>query len=112
LILVVDDEPALRDAVAGLLADAGYRVAVAWNGADALARWERDPPELVLSDVMMPGLDGLGLVRALRARGDATPVILTSAAGAPIGGPAGVAWLPKPVDPDALLRLVAEQLRA
>ena len=77
LVLVVDDNADMRDYIAALLADE-YRVETAPDGAVALERARARPPDLVLTDVMMPHLDGFGLLRALqedraavqRARGD------------------------------------------
>gem|GEM_PF-64629 len=80
-ILLVDDNADLRTYVAGLLGRVFPHVETATNGKDALERARAQPPDLVLSDVMMPGLDGFGLVRALRADKDtrAIPIILLSA---------------------------------
>ncbi|KFE71454.1 ATP-binding protein [Hyalangium minutum] len=80
-ILLVDDNADLRIYVAGLLGRAFPHVETATNGNDALERARAHPPDLVLSDVMMPGMDGFGLVRALRASEDtrAIPIILLSA---------------------------------
>jgi signal transduction histidine kinase/CheY-like chemotaxis protein len=66
-VLVVDDNADMRDYAARLLRAQGWVVDTAADGAAALAAARRDPPDLVLSDVMMPGLDGFGLLRALRA---------------------------------------------
>jgi signal transduction histidine kinase/CheY-like chemotaxis protein len=80
-VLVADDNADMRDYVRRLLEGEGYRVSVASDGLEALAAAVSDPPDLVLSDVMMPGLDGFGLIQGLRAR-PATrtaPVILLSA---------------------------------
>jgi PAS domain S-box-containing protein len=79
-ILLADDNADMRGYVRRLLADF-YEVEAVSNGVDALAAARRDPPDLVLTDVMMPGLDGFGLLRELRAS-DSTntvPVILLSA---------------------------------
>ena len=80
-VLVVDDNADMRDYAARLLGAQGWIVDTAADGAAALAAAQRDPPDLVLSDVMMPRLDGFGLLRALRAdpRTSATPIILLSA---------------------------------
>ncbi|ADO74714.1 ATP-binding protein [Stigmatella aurantiaca] len=80
-ILLVDDNADLRTYVAGLLGRIFPHVETATNGQDALERVRVQPPDLVLADVMMPGLDGFGLVRALRADKDtrAIPIILLSA---------------------------------
>src|SRR5690606_5178990 len=79
-VLVVDDNADLREYVASLLG-AEYDVATAADGEAALAAVRRAMPDIVVSDVMMPKLDGHGLVRALRAdeRTAALPVILLSA---------------------------------
>ena len=80
-VLVVDDNADMRDYAARLLRAQGWVVETAADGAAALAAVRRDPPDLVLSDVMMPRLDGFGLLRALRAnaRTSTTPIILLSA---------------------------------
>jgi PAS domain S-box-containing protein len=79
-VLVVDDNADMRDYVGKLLA-ARYDVEALANGDEALASVLRNPPDLVLSDVMMPGLDGLGLLRAIRDNPQTStlPVILLSA---------------------------------
>ena len=79
-ILLADDNADMRDYVRRLLGT-HYQVEMVSNGAEALAAVDRNPPDLVLADVMMPTLDGFGLVQQLRAR-EATrtvPVILLSA---------------------------------
>ncbi|RKH46862.1 ATP-binding protein [Corallococcus sicarius] len=80
-ILLVDDNADLRAYVAGLLKRGFPHVETATNGQDALEQARLRPPDLILSDVMMPVLDGFGLVRALRAdeRTRAIPIILLSA---------------------------------
>jgi signal transduction histidine kinase len=79
-VLVVDDNATLREYIANLLGPI-YRVTVAVDGAAALVAIAQELPDLVVSDVMMPNLDGFGLVRALRAEPEtaALPVILLSA---------------------------------
>jgi CheY-like chemotaxis protein len=109
-ILVVDDEPAIREAVAEVLEDAGYRCVCARNGEEGLACLEETDPDLVLLDVMMPVLDGREMLRRLRAtpRFKETPVILMSAGLLPGGEmpPGHTAFLKKPFSLDALLALV------
>ncbi|MFZ2031560.1 MAG: response regulator [Vitreimonas sp.] len=80
-VLLADDNADMRDYVRRLLAGAGYQVDVANDGAEALEKARITKPDLVLSDVMMPRLDGFELLRSLRADPDAanTPVILLSA---------------------------------
>jgi DNA-binding response OmpR family regulator len=77
-VLVVDDEPIVRDVVVRYLRRDGFRTLEAANGEDARALLERDPPSLVVLDVMLPGLDGLELCRWIRARSDVPVVMLTA----------------------------------
>lgn len=80
-VLLVDDNADMRGYVRRLLSDEGYRVDTARDGDSALARIKAQPPRLIVTDVMMPGLDGFGLLKALRAD-DALrtiPVILLTA---------------------------------
>jgi two-component system response regulator MprA len=78
-VLVVDDEPAVRDALERALRSAGYTVATANDGAQALEAVERDRPDAVVLDVLMPVLDGFEACRRLRQRGDRTPVLMLTA---------------------------------
>ena len=78
-LLVVDDDPDVRDSLRRALGYAGYAVATAANGADALASVSRSPVDLIILDVLMPMLDGFDTCRALRERGNATPVIVHTA---------------------------------
>ena len=72
-IVIVEDEPELAALVADYARAAGYTADVFGDGAAALDAVRRDPPALVVLDLMLPGLDGLSLCRALRA--DANPVL-------------------------------------
>jgi len=67
VILVVDDDPPILKALKFILESEGYRVIPAANGETALAAARREPPDLVISDVNMPGLDGFGLCRGIRS---------------------------------------------
>jgi len=78
-VLVVDDEPALRDALESSLAFEGYEVITASDGLEALDTIDAEKPDLVLLDVMMPRLDGLTTVRRLRAKGETVPVLMLTA---------------------------------
>ena len=78
-ILVVDDEPALRAALQRALRLEGYDVTLAEDGDVALRLVQRDAPELVVLDVLMPALDGLAVCRRLRRAGDRTPVLMLTA---------------------------------
>ncbi len=108
-VLVVDDEPAIREIVATLLEDEGYRVRHARDGVEALAAIDDDTIDLVVSDVVMPRLDGASLVRKLRRRGHLIPVVLMSAVYADVDLP-GVRFVPKPFEIDRLLGTVASAL--
>ena len=67
-VLVVEDELPLAEMLASILADEGYRVELACNGLQALARIEKHRYDLILSDLRMPELDGVGLYRELKRR--------------------------------------------
>ena len=107
-VLVVDDEPTLRSGVASLLSSSGYEVDQAADGVLALEHISERPPDVVVTDLDMPNLDGLGLLAALRERDRDLPVlVLTSAVelkSAVAAMRAGAAdYLTKPVDFDELL---------
>ena len=80
-VLVVDDTPHNVKLLADLLAVKGYAVMTAVNGEEALAKVAADPPDLVLLDVMMPGLSGYDVCRLLREETD-VPIIMLTARGA------------------------------
>ena len=112
-ILVVEDEPSIADLVVLALRSAGYAVAVAGDGRAALGRLAEARYDLVLSDVMMPHLNGWGLAAALRADPALRdiPLILMSAVHTlPDGLAHHVAFLPKPFDLGRLLATVERVL--
>lgn len=78
-LLVVEDDNALRDILARRFRDAGYTVETAATGPDALTAAERTVPDLVLLDVMLPGMDGLDVCRRLRADHALLPILLLTA---------------------------------
>jgi DNA-binding NtrC family response regulator len=80
-ILVVDDEEQMRDLLAKVLERKGYQVAVAADGAEALAFLEREPADLVVTDVRMPGLDGMEALRAIKELTADTVVLIMTAFG-------------------------------
>ena len=80
-VLVVDDDPTVREVVAGYLSRAGLTVDEAADGMDALARARHTPPDLVVLDLMLPSLDGLEVLRRLRAERGNLPVVLLTARG-------------------------------
>lgn len=77
-IFIVEDEPELAQLVADYATANGYRATVFGNGSDALAAWQRDMPDLVVLDLMLPGMDGLTVCKALRAQSE-VPVIMVTA---------------------------------
>ncbi|HYF27746.1 MAG TPA: response regulator transcription factor [Baekduia sp.] len=78
-VLVVDDEPAVREAVERVLHLEGFEVALAADGREAMRRLAVLRPDAVLLDVLMPGLDGLEVCRRMRDTGDRTPVLMLTA---------------------------------
>jgi two-component system response regulator MprA len=78
-LLVVDDDPDVRDSLERALRHAGYAVTTAVHGADALDSVARSPVDLIVLDVLMPMVDGFDACRRLRERGDATPVLVLTA---------------------------------
>jgi len=117
-ILVVEDHAPLRTTLVELVAAWNYDVEAAINGEDALARIKetRKPFRLIISDVVMPKLGGVGLLRALRTAGDATPLILLT--GHPMGNELeplrahGLhGWLAKPPDAEQLSHMIAAALQ-
>lgn len=108
-ILVVDDEPVIRDVLSALFETEGYRVHTAADGLAALEVLAETPPDLVIADIIMPRLDGWGLLASLRAQYPDIPVILLSATfrGQP---PNGAVFVAKPFDVDHLLATVAREL--
>ena len=111
LVLVVDDDPDILEAVCDILEGEGYRVARARNGREALERLDEEKPILILLDLMMPVMDGLAFARALRGRerDRSIPIVVISADGDPQKAAALGArgFLAKPFDIDALLAEVA-----
>jgi CheY-like chemotaxis protein len=106
-ILVVDDESNMRFLIRMTLEDAGYEVIEAPHGAAALERVKESPPDLVVTDLMMPVLNGRDLIERLRADADTAgiPIVAISA------NPGGIAdavdaVLGKPFAPDALLETI------
>jgi two-component system response regulator MprA len=78
-LLVVDDDPDVRESLSRALRYAGYDVATASDGGEALDSVARFPVDLVVLDVLMPVMDGFDTCRRLRERGDATPVLVLTA---------------------------------
>jgi two-component system, OmpR family, response regulator ResD len=79
-ILVVDDEPTVREVVQHYLEREGYRVQAAEDGPAALAAFGADAPDLIVLDLMLPGVDGIEVCRQVRAKAS-TPIIMLTAKG-------------------------------
>lgn len=115
-ILIADDEASVRTALSRVLTGAGHEVLVAEDGAQALEQWKASKPDVILSDLMMPNLDGLGLLKAVREQSEDVPFILL--AGDPTTDSAihavryqATEYLPKPIAPAQLLEVVARAVR-
>jgi DNA-binding response OmpR family regulator len=78
-ILVAEDDPLTREALVACLEGEGFAVSAASDGHEALAFWQRESPDLVCLDIMMPGLDGYEVCRRIRATRSRVPVVFLSA---------------------------------
>ncbi len=78
-ILVAEDQSDIRDLIVLNLREAGYRVQALADGASALAAQLHEPAALLVLDLMMPGMDGLEVCKALRAKGSAAPILMLTA---------------------------------
>jgi DNA-binding response OmpR family regulator len=113
-VMVVEDEPAIRGLLALTLEGENYRVETASDGEEALCLMERHPPDVILLDLMLPKLDGWGVIEALdRERGtNGVPIIALSATQrlTTVGEHGVHAFLSKPFDVDTLLNVLEEVL--
>jgi DNA-binding response OmpR family regulator len=116
-VLIVDDEPMARTLLRLMLVRAGFNVSEAEDGFDALNKVKKDPPDIILLDVMMPGMDGFTVCETLRNEEDtaALPIIMLSAKtdlesinrGLRLGA---TKYLTKPISPEDLTRHVSDAL--
>jgi two-component system phosphate regulon response regulator OmpR len=115
-LLVVDDDPRLRDLLRRYLSDNNFSVVVA-DGAPSMNKlWLRERFDLLILDLMMPGEDGLSILRRLRGGNDPTPVIMLTAKGEDVDRIVGLElgaddYLPKPFNPRELLARIHAVLR-
>jgi DNA-binding response OmpR family regulator len=115
-VLVVDDDPTVSDVVRRYLERAGFAVSLATDGPDALDVVERDHPDLVVLDLMLPGIDGLEVCRRLRTRTPEVPVVMLTALGEEADRVLGLElgaddYLTKPFSPRELVLRVRSVLR-
>ncbi|GIJ52108.1 DNA-binding response regulator [Virgisporangium aliadipatigenens] len=115
-LLVVDDEPTVRELLSATLRFAGFAVTSAATGAAAVDSARRDPPDLVLLDVMLPDMDGFDVVRRLRADGARVPVLFLTARDAPADKVHGLTlggddYVTKPFDLEELIARIRAVLR-
>jgi CheY-like chemotaxis protein len=104
-VLVVDDDPAVREALEHVLHRAGYAVRVVSGAAQAMVEYRDRRPALVITDVVMPGIDGVALIRALRAEFPSARIIAVS------GGGRVAEYLPHAISTSSFLK-AAEQAGA
>ena len=115
-MLVVDDDPIVGDVVRRYLEQDGCRVRLVGNGADALNAADAEPPDLVVLDLMMPGMDGLEVCRRLRRRMPALPVVMLTALGEEADRVLGLEvgaddYVTKPFSPRELVLRIRSVLR-
>lgn len=113
-ILIIDDSRTMRDMLRMTLEEAGYEVVAAEDGKRGLALLERERPELVVTDINMPVLDGFGFIEEARRNpaGRALPILVLTTESSPekkqrarAAGATG--WIVKPFDPAVLIKTIA-----
>jgi two-component system phosphate regulon response regulator OmpR len=107
-ILVVDDDVRLRDLLSRYLSEQGFQVTALPDSSQLDRRLQRDPPHLLVLDLMLPGEDGLAVCRRLRGAGETVPIIMLTAKGEDVDRIVGLEmgaddYLPKPFNPRELV---------
>ena len=115
-LLVVDDDPRLRDLLRRYLGENGFQVFVADNGVTMNRLWLRERFDALILDLMRPGEDGLQILRRLREQKDTTPIIMLTARGEDVDRIVGLEmgaddYIPKPFNPRELLARIHAVLR-
>ena len=115
-ILIVDDDPRITDLLRRVLAFEGYSVAIAASGPEALNRVLERPPDLIILDLMLPGLNGLEVAQRLRTAGDNVPILMLTARDTVADRVKGLEtgaddYLVKPFAPEELVARVKALLR-
>ena len=115
-ILVVDDDVRLRELLPRYLTEQGIQVATLADPRDFDRKLQRDPPHLIVLDLMLPGEDGLAVCRRLRAAGESMPIVMLTARGEDVDRIVGLEsgaddYLPKPFNPRELVARIHAVLR-
>jgi two-component system response regulator MprA len=115
-ILIVDDDPRITDLLRRILAYEGYSVTIATSGSEALNRLLERPPDLVVLDIMLPGLDGIEVTQRIRAAGDNVSILMLTARDAVADRVKGLEtgaddYLVKPFAPEELVARIRALLR-
>ena len=110
-VLLAEDEAPLADVLTDILEDEGYRVRCVNDGEAALKEVEASPPDLIISDISMPRVDGVQVAQRILRMRNPIPMILMSARKLPQQLP-GVVFVPKPFDMEHLLSLAERALAA
>ena len=115
-ILVIDDDPRLRDLLVRYLSEQGFAVQALPDAREIDKKLQRDPPHLLVLDLMLPGEDGLAVCRRLRGSGETVPVIMLTAKAEDIDRIVGLEmgaddYLPKPFNPRELVARINAVLR-
>jgi len=114
-LLVVDDDPSIRESLGALLTSAGYDVVVAENGASAVSHLDRTLADLIVTDLNMPGMSGMDLTYHVRSRYPATLIVAMSGDYQGDSVPAGIVadrYYPKGQHPHNLLAVIASLIES
>lgn len=115
-VIVVDDDPELRSLLQRFLAEHGFAVRVVADGTMLSTQLMREPADVIILDLMLPGEDGLAICRRLRTEGDPTPILVLTAKGDPMDRILGLEmgaddYLAKPFTPRELVARIMAILR-
>jgi two-component system, OmpR family, phosphate regulon response regulator OmpR len=115
-ILVIDDDVRLRDLLSRYLTEQGFLVSTLPDARELDRKLQRDPPHLIVLDLMLPGEDGLSVCRRIRGAGESVPVIMLTAKGEDVDRIVGLEmgaddYLPKPFNPRELVARIHAVLR-
>ena len=116
LILIVEDDQHIAEGLRLNLTLQGYDVIVATDGVAGLGRWKESRPDLVILDIMLPGIDGLSILQSIRLEDERLPILILSAKGDPSDRVKGLSlggddYLPKPFNLEELLLRVERLLK-